>query len=69
MLKYRGGGHSRVETCHVTLPGGGTTDYAVEIYYEAIKNKKYTSFIKAGTKMDMMYMPDAIEKLTIKLKK
>jgi nucleoside-diphosphate-sugar epimerase len=46
---------------YVTLPGGGTTDYAVEIYYEAIKNKKYTCFIKAGTKMDMMYMPDAID--------
>jgi nucleoside-diphosphate-sugar epimerase len=46
---------------HVTLPGGGTTDYAVEIYYEAIKNKTYTSFIKAGTKMDMMYMPDALD--------
>jgi nucleoside-diphosphate-sugar epimerase len=46
---------------YVTLPGGGTTDYAVEIYYEAIKNKKYTSFINAGTKMDMMYMPDTID--------
>ncbi len=46
---------------YVTLPGGGTTDYAVEIYYEAIKNKKYTSFIKEGTKMDMMYMPDAVD--------
>lgn len=44
-----------------TLPGGGTTDYAVHIYYEAIKNKKYTSFIAPGTKMDMMYMPDALE--------
>lgn len=43
-----------------TLPGGGTTDYAVDIYYEAIKNKKYTSFINKGTYMDMMYMPDAI---------
>lgn len=44
-----------------TLPGGGTTDYAVDIYYEALKNKKYTSFIRKGTYMDMMYMPDAIE--------
>src|SRR5690625_3815592 len=44
-----------------TLPGGGTTDYAVEIYYEAIKNKAYTSFIDKGTFMDMMYMPDALD--------
>jgi len=43
------------------LPGGGTTDYAVHIYYEAIKNRKYTSYIARGTKMDMMYMPDAIK--------
>lgn len=43
-----------------TLPGGGTTDYAVHIYYEALKNKKYSSFIQKGTYMDMMYMPDAI---------
>lgn len=46
---------------HVALPGGGTTDYAVHIYYEALKNKKYASFIKAGTQMDMMYMPDALK--------
>jgi len=46
---------------NVTLPGGGTTDYAVEIFYEAIKNKKYTCYIKAGTFLDMMYMPDAIK--------
>ena len=43
-----------------TLPGGGTTDYAVEIYYEAIKYKKYTSYLKRGTYLDMMYMPDAM---------
>lgn len=46
---------------NVTLPGGGTTDYAVEIFYEAIKNKKYTCYIAAGTFLDMMYMPDAIK--------
>jgi len=46
---------------NVTLPGGGTTDYAVEIYYEAIKNGKYTCPLGAGTFLDMMYMPDAIE--------
>jgi nucleoside-diphosphate-sugar epimerase len=44
-----------------TLPGGGTTDYAVEIYYEAIKNNAYTSYIGEGTHMDMMYMPDALQ--------
>ena len=46
---------------NVTLPGGGTTDYAVEIYYEAIKAGKYTCPLGAGTYLDMMYMPDAVE--------
>ena len=45
---------------NVTLPGGGTTDYAVEIYYEAIKNKKFTCPLAKGTFLDMMYMPDAL---------
>lgn len=44
-----------------TLPGGGTTDYAVEIYYEAIRHQKYTCYLKPGTYLDMMYMPDAIK--------
>lgn len=48
---------------NVTLPGGGTTDYAVEIYYEAIKNKCYSCNLSAGTFLDMMYMPDALRAL------
>jgi len=48
---------------NVTLPGGGTTDYAVEIYYEAIKNKNYVCYLKPGTFLDMMYMPDALRAL------
>ncbi|WP_145156660.1 MULTISPECIES: L-threonine 3-dehydrogenase [Paenibacillus] len=45
---------------YVTPPGGGTTDYAVEIYYAAVTQGKYTSYIAKGTNMDMMYMPDAL---------
>jgi len=43
-----------------TEAGGGTTDYAVEIFYEAIKNKKYESFLSAETSLPMMFMEDAI---------
>jgi nucleoside-diphosphate-sugar epimerase len=44
-----------------TPPGGGTTDYAVAIYYEAVKQKKYTCFVEERTILPMMYMPDAIK--------
>ncbi|SDW17641.1 L-threonine 3-dehydrogenase [Nitrosomonas communis] len=43
-----------------TLPGGGTTDYAVEIFYQGIQQKQYTCFLAEGTTLDMMYMPDAV---------
>lgn len=46
---------------NVARPGGGTTDYAVEIYYKALEEGKYTSYIAEGTYMDMMYMPDALQ--------
>lgn len=51
---------------NVTLPGGGTTDYAVAIYYNAVKYKKYTCFVKENTRLPMMYMPDCL-KATIDL--
>ena len=49
-----------------SAPGGGTTDYAVHIFHEALKHKKYTSFLSENTRLPMMYMDDAI-KATIDL--
>lgn len=48
-----------------TEPGGGTTDYAVEIYIEAIKSKKYKCYLKEDTSLDMMYMPDGIRAMVM----
>lgn len=44
-----------------TLPGGGSTDYAVEIFYAALTTRHYDCFLSADTQLDMMYMPDAID--------
>ena len=45
---------------YVAAPGGGTTDYAVEMFYHAVRYGRYTCFLGAETRLDMMYMPDAI---------
>ncbi len=46
---------------YVAPPGGGTTDYAVEIYYDAIEHGRYSCFLEPNTRLDMMYMPDAVK--------
>jgi nucleoside-diphosphate-sugar epimerase len=46
---------------HAAPPGGGTTDWAVDIFYSAVRHHQYTCFLSADTRLDMMYMPDAIK--------
>ncbi len=45
---------------HVAPPGGGTTDYAVEIFYAAVREKRFTCFLRPDSRLDMMYMADAV---------
>lgn len=45
---------------HVAPPGGGTTDYAVDIFHEAVRRRRYTCYLRPDTRLDLMYMPDAV---------
>jgi nucleoside-diphosphate-sugar epimerase len=49
---------------YVAPPGGGTTDYAVEVFHRAVRDRPYTCFLRPDTRLDMMYMPDAIRAMT-----